>query len=705
MPADPEPLLAVSATFTAEPLAETLAFWLKELDLRYQVRFAPYNQVFQQLLDPSSLLAGNRHGINVLLLRFEDWLRFKPAAPPAELEADLCQLIALIESAGRISATPLIVAICPASPGLAAHAARRIEALAAERLAGLPSVHLITPSAVDELYPVADPHDPHADELGHVPYVPEYFAALGTILARRIHALRVAPYKVIALDCDDTLWNGICGEDGPEGVVLDEPRRALQEFMLAQRSAGMLLCLATKNNPEDVEETFRVHPDMPLRLEHFTATRINWEPKPRNLAALADELELGLDSFIFIDDNIKESSEVQANCPEVLSLTLPPDPADIPRFLLHVWAFDHLRITEEDRQRNELYAQRIERGRAEKQAASLSEFLASLHLEVRIAPMTEDQLPRVSQLTYRTNQMNFSTLRRSEGEIRELIDSGAAECLTVHVADRFGSYGLTGVIIHAVTGDALAIDTFLLSCRALGRGVEHRMLARLGEIALERGCPFLEARYRRTQRNAPALLFLESIAARLPQADGLLFRIPAPAAAALAYVPNGTRRPAPAEPGPTRIDRKTVDYERIAEELSDPARLLAHMRAARRPRPSNGAAAAPRTDLEARLARIWADTLGVDSLGIHDNFFDLGGHSLLAVELLARVRKELGIELSLEVVYSGDFTVAELAKAIELKELERAGAGDYQALLAELDRLSDEEVRALLAQEGQEADS
>lgn len=706
------PRLAIAAGFTAEPLGETLAFWMKELGLSFDIGFAPYNQLFQQVLDPASLLATNQNGINVVLLRFEDWTRFDAARSLQDLETDVRQFLGLLETAARSSATPLILAICPPSPAFLNQPCHtdfqhRMQELAVARLADSGILYVVTPEDLARQYPVPEIHDPHGDELGHVPYTPEFFAALGSLLARKIHALRVPPFKVIVLDCDETLWSGICGEDGPEGVVLDEPRRALQEFVLSQREAGMLLCLASKNNPEDVEETFRVHPEMPLRPEHFVATRINWDPKPKNLRELSDELDLALDSFILIDDNPKECSEVQTGCPEVLTLALPPDPAEIPDFLRNVWAFDHLRVTEEDRRRNELYAQRLQRGRAEKQAADLGGFLASLQLEISIAPAVPAQIPRISQLTQRTNQMNFTTVRRSEGEIRELLDSGAAECLTVSVSDRFGSYGLTGVMIFTTSPAALEIDTFLLSCRALGRGVEHRMLAKLGEIARERGIPAVEACFRRTQRNQPALLFLESAGKQFssPGEGQMRFRFPAAYAAALVYRPNGRpkhteRESAPAS-GPAR---KAVDYARIAEDFRSARQVLEHLRGLRRARPSSaGAAAPPRTELEGRLVRIWADTLGLSTVGVHDNFFDLGGHSLLAVELLSRVRKELGVDLSLEVVYTGDFTVAELAKAIELKEIEQIGAGEYAALIEELEKLTDEEVRQLLAQEGGEA--
>src|SRR5205823_8812586 len=188
---------------------------------------------------------------------------------------------------------------------------------------------------------------------------------------RKIHAMQMTPYKVVALDCDDTLWQGICGEDGPWGVVLDPPRRALQQFMLAQHDAGMLLCLCSKNNEEDVVATFRARREMPLHLEHFVARRINWQAKSTGLAELAHELDLDLASFIFVDDNPEECGEVQADRPEVLALPLPSHAGEIPDFLKHVWAFDRLRITEEDRKRTALYGQQIQRARLEKQASTL----------------------------------------------------------------------------------------------------------------------------------------------------------------------------------------------------------------------------------------------------------------------------------------------------------------------------------------------
>jgi FkbH-like protein len=570
-------------------------------------------------------------------------------------------------------------------------------------LEGLGAVYWISAAELVALYPVDRQHDQHGDELGHVPYTPEYFTALATLLARKAHALRMSPYKVVALDCDDTLWSGICGEDGPEGVVIDPPRRALQEFMVAQHEAGMLLCLASKNNMEDVLETFRVHPEMPLRLEHFVARRINWSAKSANLASLAEELQLGLDSFIFIDDNLQECGEVLARRPEVLTLPLPSDPGEIPGFLRHVWAFDRLQVTDEDRQRPALYSQQVERTRLERQAKTLEEFISSLQLQVQMAEMTPAQLPRVAQLTQRTNQMNFTTIRRTEADIAALLRSGSAQCLTVEVSDRFGSYGLTGVAIFSAGPDALWVDTFLLSCRVLGRGVEHRLLARLGEIAVERGLKRLDVPFLPAQRNHPALMFLESVGAKFKvrSESGFLFRFPAHYAAAITYSPAGVAPKPPDEaPVPAAAAREPVDFVYIATRLRTVQQIEEHIRAARRNgsfRASPGAAAG--TKLERELTALWAELLGLPSVGVQDNFFDLGGHSLLAVQLLSRVREAYQVDLSLDVVYSSVFTVAELAKAIELRQIEQAGADQYSGLLAELEGLTDEEVRSLLAED------
>ncbi|MGH9612060.1 MAG: HAD-IIIC family phosphatase, partial [Bryobacteraceae bacterium] len=506
--------------------------------------------------------------------------------------------------------------------------------------------------------------------------------------------------------CDNTLWDGICGEDGPQGVRLNPAREVMHRFFLAQRDAGMLLCLCSKNNEADVFETFAAHPEMPLRPEHFVSWRINWGPKSSNLISLADELGLGLDSFIFVEDDPKECAEVEANCPEALTIPLPTNANDIPGLLNHIWAFDHARLTEEDKRRSASYSQQVARGRFEKQARNLREFLDGLQLEIRIGATMPDQLPRVAQLTQRTNQMNFTAVRRSDGEIRALIEQGW-ECITVDASDRFGDYGLVGVIMLRRRAEVLVIDTFLLSCRALGRGIEHRMMAFVGQRALELGCSHVDVSFSRTPRNRPAEEFLESTGSTFHISGTALFRYPVEYLCNLSYRP--PEHSAAEEPtGPsatTPIDeRKFRDYITIAKQLRTPHQVLEQMRGERRVL-ANHSSDAPRTELERQLAAIWEDLLHVTPIGIHDNFFDLGGHSLMAVQLLSQLNREIGVDLSLDVVYSGELTIAEMAKAIELREFAGADADEYAAILAEVESLSDEEVRALLEAEEQPGQS
>lgn len=528
-------------------------------------------------------------------------------------------------------------------------------------------------------YPLPDYHDPLGEQLGHVPYTSGFFAALATMITRKYQARRRAPYKVVVLDCDQTLWQGVCGEDGPLRVVLDPPRKALQEFMVGLHDAGMLLCLCSKNNAEDVAAVFDLRPEMPLTRAHIAAGRINWLPKSANIIALAAELRVGLDSCIFIDDDPVECAEVQARCPDVLTLALPADAAAIPTFLAHCWAFDQRESTETDRQRTRLYAQN--RQREELQAALTFEaFLAELELRVRIAVPAREQLARVAQLIQRTNQLNTTTLRRSEAELRALIDAEGHECLVAEVSDRFGDYGLVGVLLFTRDPAAIVVDSFLLSCRALGRGVEHQLLARLGQIAVEQGRERVDLPYLPSGKNQPSLAFLQSVGARfstplrdhiarLPQlidAHGLehgrLFAFPASFLRDLRYDVGATDavRGALHDAQPSdddeqewaeeRADRRTTAavLRQIACELYDVDHILALIEAQKsRERPSAaGAFVVPNNELERAIKSVWQEVLGVAEVGITDSFFALGGTSLAAILVVSELKRRLDVDIS-----------------------------------------------------------
>ena len=687
--------LVVAATYTAEPIEGALRFWLGELGLAGRVEFAPYNQILQQLLDPTSEMGRNSGGINLVLVRFEDWARFKPGGwDEAAIRDGADELGEALRGFAERSGTPTIIVAPPNSPRVTDHA-DRIALLAEleERLQAdlLPfdSLHWLGRADLAR-YPV-DPgqiHDEAGDRVGHIPYTNLATSALATAVARRINAIKAPPYKVIALDCDNTLWKGVVGEDGPRGITLGPGMKAFQEFVVARQAAGMVVCLVSKNVEADVLEAFDLRDDFPLRRDHLVAWRVNWEPKAKSLVDLAQELNLGLDSFIFLDDNPVECAEVRAALPQILTIQVPTDEgfADLIR---HSWAFDRLKVTEEDRRRTRMYRLNADRTRHEASVTDIGAFLASLDLKIAIDQPADDQWPRVAQLTERTNQFNFSTRRRSETEVRHLARSGL-ECLRVEVADRFGEYGLVGVLICGTEGDALSIDTMLLSCRVLGRGVEHAMFAHLGRLAVERGLAAIEARFIPSAKNEPAGNFLRSLAGGIgtPDRSGTTYRVAAAEAAALRYQPGGDahaqlelartggKKSSNAALATVPARDKSLQHARIVGELARPEAVLRAVEAAALTgRSLDTPFVAPESAVERELAALWCQILHLDRVGTRDPFDDLGGTSVQAARLFVAIEREFGVRLPMATLLDAP-TVSALAERVAL-----AGRGEARQSL------------------------
>lgn len=645
--------IAVAATFTAEILEEVGTLWQQELRWPTRLLFAPYNQVFQALMDPAGELHQAGNTLNVLLVRPQDWLRYsedgaKHGTTLAEITGEF---IAAVRQA-RLKA-PLAIYLCPDSPGShdaeATAAARRIDA----ELAGVPGVTVRRAEAALAGYGLAEIHDTQADDIGHIPFNRAWFAAMGTELVRRASSLQRPPYKVLALDCDNTLWRGVAAEEGAQGVSVDSPWRALQAFAAAQADAGMLLCLVSKNEPDDVFGVFEQNAGMLLTRDRIVAHRINWLSKSANLRALADELQLGLDSFIFIDDNPVECAEVQAACPEVLTLCLPQDVQAIPAFLDNVWAFDRHHVGAEDRQRADSYLQNRQRDSLRRQQGSFAEFLEKLELHVAVAPADEGNVARLSQLSQRTNQFNNGGQRSDESELHEAIRAGL-QAHAVSVRDRFGDYGLVGSFGYRLQAGVLRVESFMLSCRVLGRGVEHRMLAELGRMAVAHGAVAVHLAFKVLPRNQPFRRFLDGLAGTF-NGDGSEYLLSAEAAAATHFHPQD---PPPDESaGPPATDMATTanDVQRvrhaaiaaIAHSLHDANAILDRLDASRPRRRGSPGSAPPQGETESAIAAAWQEVLHIDAPGRDDNFFDIGGNSLRLVEvntrLMARLRRDVTI--------------------------------------------------------------
>ncbi|NEB79070.1 HAD-IIIC family phosphatase [Streptomyces sp. SID14478] len=508
-----KPGIALAATFTSDGLRNAMARRLRERGR--EVVAAPYGQVVEPMLDPGSVLLAHA-GVNVVLVRAEDL--FRGAADPSAGDRLLDELLSVLSAAPGRSAATWLVALTPPSPAALADPARARWIEAATRrvtqtVAPLPGMHLVDldgSPGLAERYDVPRTHDEYADRIAHLPYTDEYFEALADWLVRLATTTWNKPRKVVVLDCDNTLWAGICGEDGPLGVEIGPGRRAVQEFLLDQRAQGKLLCLCSRNEEADVQAVFAQNPDMVLTMKDVTAHRIGWQPKARYLAELAQELGLALNSFVFVDDDAVECASVRAALPEVAVVELTRDADAAPRQLAHEPAFDQLTVTDEDRLRADWYEAAPQRRALEQSLTDYEEFLARCAIEVSMQELTDSALERAAQLTSRTTQFTLAGTAFTVPRLRGLLDGGGRGW-TVRVSDAFGDYGTVGLVLARAEGDVLHVPVFLLSCRVLNRRVETRMLRMLGAEAAAAGCRTLRLSYRPTARNAPARQFLQEL--------------------------------------------------------------------------------------------------------------------------------------------------------------------------------------------------
>ncbi|MBW7477837.1 HAD-IIIC family phosphatase, partial [Paenibacillus oenotherae] len=702
----------LASTFTSEPVERHLKNWLHAFGMNPVITFAPYNQIIQGLLDEASAAAeggdGDAPAAQVLLIRPEDWV--SPYAASDEerlerLEADLDRLLLLLKD--RAGSVPYFAGLFPFSSDGPFNRVPEDRARAfAERwrngAAAIEGVFLLEFADTATRYGVVTVEDAVTNEEGHIPFTDAYFAALGTEIARALVAWKGNPFKVIVVDADNTLWHGVCGESGPEGVTVTPAFAAFQQLLLRKRSEGMLLALCSKNNEQDVWDVFSANSGMVLGKEHFAAWRVNWQPKPDNIRELAKDLNLGLDSLIFVDDNAAECLGMMAQCPEVLTLKLPEE-EEIAAFLPHVWAWDRSRVTGEDRKRADMYNAERRRKEAEQRVATLEEYYDDLQMKVSFRILAADEVARAAQLTLRTNQFNLSGIRRSEADIRSLMQKAGTKAWIVEAADRYGDYGLVGLIVADVRDAVLTAETFLLSCRVLGRGVERAILSGLKHEALAQGCQALGADFRPTAKNKPFLQFLEQTGwhkPEQPEDDGVVpYTLPLDAVAeapshvafyegtayekvetpeeaagagdtASANAPAAVTAAAAALHATAGAGTVPASYQwNLPAEREEQLLHRTYLLPLRYPNAAGAAGLAaylgqsgqgqsggrtptanyeaPAGEIEQAVAEVWEELLGHGPYGRHDHFFDAGGDSLQAAGLVSMLVRRFGVRVTL----------------------------------------------------------
>jgi FkbH-like protein len=521
--------VAILRAYTVEPLLPLLQASATLAGLNLRVQVGGFNTYVQDVLSPDSWLYSFGPQMIILALQGRDllprlWDRVTESSSGgtemlvSSALADLGNLLDVLRS--RCNASILLptldVPVYPRAGILDAQALWGDRAAVdafnrslREMAAAQTGVYIVDVEALAGRFGRARWYDDQKWNLARLPFAADALMEIAREYMRYVHVLSGRLCKVIAVDLDNTLWGGVVGEDGLDGIRLVSGHGGaayleVQRVLLDLYGRGILLAICSKNNIDDAMAVLERHPSMLLRPTHFAAVRINWEDKAQNLREIADELNLGLDSIAFVDDNPAERDRVLQELPEVHVLDLPENPLHYAQTIRQFPYFERLAVSTEDRERSRYYAEERQRREIRRVTTSIEDFYRSLDMEVEIGEADSKSIARIAQLTQKTNQFNLTSRRYSEQEISALRQQMQWRVYWLRSRDRFGDNGIVGVAIAKLDATTCLIDTLLLSCRVIGRTIEAAMLAEIAEEARGHGARFLRGYFIPTAKNAPA---------------------------------------------------------------------------------------------------------------------------------------------------------------------------------------------------------
>jgi FkbH-like protein len=518
--------LAVLASATVDHLAPAIRVAGLRRQLRIEVQIGPYGQYRQELLDATSALHQFRPQIVLFSLTAREAIaRIPLTATAAAVDATIDRSIdevralwrkaretfnaAVIQQTFLNVADPLFGSYDRSVPGAPSQVIARLNGRLGEA-AATDGVLLLDIARASERDGLDAWFDLTRWLQGKLEIAPQAAPAYGELLTRIIAAQRGLSKKCLVLDLDDTLWGGVIGDDGLEGIVLGEgsaageAHLALQRYAKQLRERGVILAVCSKNDPATAEAVFHDHPEMLLKRSDIGAFVANWEDKATNLELIADQLNIGMDSLVFVDDNPAERARIRQSLPMVTVPELPADAAQYVRCLADAGYFEAVAFTSEDRQRGEQYAVNASREALLKSSESLDDFLRGLEMTVVCGPFQAVDLARVTQLINKTNQFNPTTRRYSAQDVAGFSDSERYLTLQFRLLDRFGDNGLVSAMILRPDDqepDILDIDTWIMSCRVFGRQLEWEAMNIAVEAARRRGARRLRADFLPTPKN------------------------------------------------------------------------------------------------------------------------------------------------------------------------------------------------------------
>ena len=498
--------------------------------LRIEVYQSGFGLISQEILNPSSGLYAFAPDVTVVAIEGEDWLPevYTDFMDADQSSASLDQVVddfrqkigGLLRSFRAASTHPLLIHNLAqprfrragiADVGLACGQARLVIDLnraLVEATANIVDVHVVDYAGLVTQFGAQHWYDARMRLYAKAPIAMNMLGHLAQEYLKYFRALKGLSKKCLVVDLDNTLWGGVLGEDGVDGIQLGPtyPGSAFVEFqraILDLYRRGVILAVASKNNPADVDLVFAKHRFMMIRKEHFAELQIHWNPKSDSIQRIATRLNIGLEHMVFVDDNPAECEQVRRELPMVTVIELPRCPEMYVETLCAQGLFDTLSQSDEDRRRGQLYQQRAMAETARSASANLEDYYRDLDMQLTLASVDSRSRARSAQLTQKTNQFNVTTVRYSEAELDARLGDPDDMVVAVGVRDRFGDNGIVGLMMARAQDKRLAIDTFLLSCRVIGRTVETAMLAYLCEAAQQRGLGKLCGRVVPTEKNMP----------------------------------------------------------------------------------------------------------------------------------------------------------------------------------------------------------
>lgn len=523
--------IALLSSCTVDILARHLENFSKDLDWKPEFFIAGFNQYKQEILNGNSQFYNFKPEVTILFLDGEDLFRTLLDSPfelsKEKIHSRAIQIldetkVLALKLTSQMPENILLMNTISTPPlnslgGLEYNSVfplgdicdiynKGLSVLAREN----PNIYIVNCSSLTEYYGYKNWFDPRLWYLGRIRLGAEASAGLAKLYLSYLKAVKGEQRKCLVLDLDNTLWGGIIGEDGIEHIELGEDGIGLayvdfQKEILNLYRKGIILSIASKNNWDDVKEMFDEHPSLVVKEKHFACIKVNWNNKVKNIKEIAAELNIGLDSLVFIDDNPSERELVKMSLPQVYVPEPPDDPAFLKDFIIKLGldVFNRVSLTEEDKERGQLYKAQALRVSLKKSVATLEDFYYSLEMTAIIKQDDHSSIGRLAQLTQRTNQFNLTTRRYTENDIKSFLQNSSYRCYSLNLVDKFGSNGIVGLmILRRKDRITWQIDTFLLSCRIIGRTVEEAFMFFVINKLKNEGAKYLIGEFLSTKKNS-----------------------------------------------------------------------------------------------------------------------------------------------------------------------------------------------------------